>query len=341
MSRLAELALKSKVINELVFKWSTITCLPYVALDTATGILLMYVLVASGIFERLYPFITTSVDNLDYVFEWLLNNPAGLKLNTQVNVLLASFFRYHVHLWKAYISMLCSTSFLHILYIGAASGATVLMAALHDLISLATIHLFCFHIYTSRLANVFFRSLGTFWRAFRGKKWNPLRNRVDSLQLDDRQMFMLTTLFIGTVFLLPTVLIYYAVFFSLWSLPFSTQYTLDFLISQFRKLANFFDHPELQPPDEPPLPPENSLKTKPKCPMKVSKPEEGENAPLEPTRGRSIDRTAALRPRPIRPPQVRNHRSVADPETTINYCETKEIRFKNRVGPTPKMLKVA
>ncbi|VDM60671.1 unnamed protein product [Angiostrongylus costaricensis] len=32
---------------------------------------------------------------------WLTHNPAGLKLNEPVNRALASFFQYHIHLWKS------------------------------------------------------------------------------------------------------------------------------------------------------------------------------------------------------------------------------------------------
>ncbi|KIH60524.1 hypothetical protein ANCDUO_09227 [Ancylostoma duodenale] len=35
------------------------------------------------------------------VITWLTNNPAGLKLNEPVNTALASFFQYHIHLWKS------------------------------------------------------------------------------------------------------------------------------------------------------------------------------------------------------------------------------------------------
>uniref|UniRef100_A0A0K0DJL4 BPI2 domain-containing protein n=1 Tax=Angiostrongylus cantonensis TaxID=6313 RepID=A0A0K0DJL4_ANGCA len=35
------------------------------------------------------------------VMDWLTHNPAGLKLNEPVNRALASFFQYHIHLWKS------------------------------------------------------------------------------------------------------------------------------------------------------------------------------------------------------------------------------------------------
>ncbi|CAD5218568.1 unnamed protein product [Bursaphelenchus okinawaensis] len=337
----------SKVYNELKFKWDNKTKLQYTVLDTFAGILFMYILVASGICEFTYPWVMGNIDNLHHVFDWLLNNPAGLKLNSQVNVLLASFFRYHVHLWKYFITHMYAASLLPILYVAAATGSTVLVAALHDLISVATMHLMCFNVYTSRLAQVFFTGLTTFWRAFRGKKWNPLRNRVDSLHLDDRQTFMVTTLFIGTVFLLPTIMIYYVVFFTIRIVPMVVQYILDLFMTQFRRLANFFDHPELAVPAESHFPPPPT--TKPKCPTKVIKPadvgqeqqQSNQNDRQTDQRGRQIDRNAALRPRPIRPPPARSHRSIADPDSTIDFCETKRIAFsRHNLGQTPKLLKV-
>ncbi|RCN27284.1 hypothetical protein ANCCAN_26983 [Ancylostoma caninum] len=42
-----------------------------------------------------------SPDWMGRVITWLTNNPAGLKLNEPVNTALASFFQYHIHLWKS------------------------------------------------------------------------------------------------------------------------------------------------------------------------------------------------------------------------------------------------
>uniref|UniRef100_A0A0N5AWU4 7TM_GPCR_Srx domain-containing protein n=1 Tax=Syphacia muris TaxID=451379 RepID=A0A0N5AWU4_9BILA len=63
-----------------------------------------------------------------------------------------------------------------------------------------------------RLTEVCFVAVCSLWRVFRGRKYNPLRKRVDSLQLDSRQLFIATLFFTILLFLYPTVIIYYLVF---------------------------------------------------------------------------------------------------------------------------------
>ena len=48
-----------------------------------------------------------------------------------------------------------------------------------------------------------------------GKKWNILRNRVDSLEYDVDRLFIGTLLFTILLFLFPTILLYYTVFAAL------------------------------------------------------------------------------------------------------------------------------
>lgn len=69
-------------------------------MDTVLGIFLMYLITAADLWERLWPYSELSVAYLDAVIEWVLHNPAGLKLNDHLNSLLASFFRHHVQLWR-------------------------------------------------------------------------------------------------------------------------------------------------------------------------------------------------------------------------------------------------
>lgn len=50
---------------------------------------------------------------------------------------------------------------------------------------------------------------------FSGKKWNVLRNRVDSVENDVDRLFIGTLLFTILLFLFPTIFLYYIVFTSL------------------------------------------------------------------------------------------------------------------------------
>uniref|UniRef100_A0A0M3I3N2 G_PROTEIN_RECEP_F1_2 domain-containing protein n=1 Tax=Ascaris lumbricoides TaxID=6252 RepID=A0A0M3I3N2_ASCLU len=66
-----------------------------------------------------------------------------------------------------------------------------------------------------RLALLFYYSIASLWRVFRGRKYNPLRQRVDSVQLDSRQVFIATLFLTALIFLAPTVLVYLVVFSTL------------------------------------------------------------------------------------------------------------------------------
>uniref|UniRef100_A0A914WY14 Uncharacterized protein n=1 Tax=Plectus sambesii TaxID=2011161 RepID=A0A914WY14_9BILA len=81
-----------------------------------------------------------------------------------------------------------------------------------------------------KLFQVLRTSLVSLWRLFRGKKHNPLRNRVDSAQFDSQQLFLGTLLFTVLLFLLPTVLVYFAVFSALRYSVIFVQYTLLFAV---------------------------------------------------------------------------------------------------------------
>lgn len=54
--------------------------------------------------------------------------------------------------------------------------------------------------------------LNCFFLYFLGKKWNTLRNRIDSCDYDLDQLLLGTILFTLLTFLFPTVVVYYATF---------------------------------------------------------------------------------------------------------------------------------
>ncbi|KAL7979128.1 hypothetical protein Chor_015152 [Crotalus horridus] len=114
---------------------------------------------------------------LQNLLQWLMGVPAGLKMNRALDQVLGRFFLYHIHLWLSYIHLM-SPFIEKILW------------------------LYCFKIY----------GLSSLWRLFRGKKWNVLRQRVDSCSYDLDQLFIGTLLFTILLFLLPTTALYYLVF---------------------------------------------------------------------------------------------------------------------------------
>lgn len=82
---------------------------------------------------------------------------------------------------------------------------------LSDLFKMITVHIFLFYGYTSRVYNFQTAGIISLWRLFRGKKYNPLRDRIDSYSYENVHLFIGTILFTVFIFLLPTVLMYYVV----------------------------------------------------------------------------------------------------------------------------------
>lgn len=56
------------------------------------------------------------------------------------------------------------------------------------------------------------KGLSSLWRLFIGRKFNPLRDRVDSFDCTQNQLFIGTLGFTVLLFLLPTTMMYYSVF---------------------------------------------------------------------------------------------------------------------------------
>nr|XP_053626257.1 phosphatidylinositol N-acetylglucosaminyltransferase subunit Q-like [Cherax quadricarinatus] len=151
------------------------------------------------------------------LLEWLSGVPAGLKLNQPLTQALSAFFSYHVHLWRLYLELadpvLRGLAWV-LVWLGMC-GASVQVAILSDLLDLATLHLYCFYVYGARIHMLQISLLGSQWRAFRGRKWNPLKQRVDTNDIGSQVSLtrvLTAVVFTLVIFLLPTTTIYYLVF---------------------------------------------------------------------------------------------------------------------------------
>ncbi|KAG7273100.1 hypothetical protein CRUP_024830 [Coryphaenoides rupestris] len=128
------------------------------------------------------------------------------KANILVSVLLDVCLGY-LHLLSPFLEV--------ILWYGglsAALGLTFALSLLSDMLALLTFHIYCFYVYGARLYCMKLYGLCSLWRLFRGRKWNVLRQRVDSCCYDLDQLFIGTLLFTILLFLLPTTALYYLVF---------------------------------------------------------------------------------------------------------------------------------
>ncbi|XP_075021882.1 phosphatidylinositol N-acetylglucosaminyltransferase subunit Q isoform X1 [Calonectris borealis] len=165
-------------------------------IDVALGILLMSWLYRKNrighLADTLIPVADHVAEELQDLLRWLMGAPAGLKMNRALDQVLGRFFLYHIHLWISYIHLMSPFIEMILWYVGlsACLGLTVALCILSDIIALLTFHIYCFYVYGARLYCLKIYGLSSLWRLFRGKKWNVLRQRVDSCSYDLDQVVL-------------------------------------------------------------------------------------------------------------------------------------------------------
>uniref|UniRef100_A0A2K6W3Q7 Phosphatidylinositol N-acetylglucosaminyltransferase subunit Q n=1 Tax=Onchocerca volvulus TaxID=6282 RepID=A0A2K6W3Q7_ONCVO len=213
---IASVAKCSAVVSRLQCKWRGSCRTQRQILDSVLGVIVWKELTEVDFFsDYIWDGLSMMITNLEELIHWLTTYPAGLKLNSHLNAILSQFFVYHIYLWQTYLSVASVYIGFGFISLSCFFGLSVFFAALSDLLRLLTVHIYCFHIYAFKLATLSVMSIKSLWRLFRGRKYNPLRQRVDSVKLDTRQLFIATLFFIILLFLLPTILVYFFVFSSL------------------------------------------------------------------------------------------------------------------------------
>lgn len=154
------------------------------------------------------------LDQFSLLLDWMTGAPAGLKLNKELAEILGLFFGYHIHLWRAFVGSIYPFvgNLLRILPYFAYCGFSIFFGITVDSISIYLIHVNCFYVYATRLYRCQLITMRSLLRLFLGKKYNPLRNRIDSITCEPDQLFVGTILLTICIFLLPTTALFYFVF---------------------------------------------------------------------------------------------------------------------------------
>ncbi|KAG8646471.1 uncharacterized protein LOC110622916 isoform X3 [Manihot esculenta] len=146
---------------------------------------------------------------------WLMGVPAGFKLNTELAGVLGMVSLNVIQIWS---TLWIFVGFLFIYFIkglallGILFGATILAALIIDMVALATLHVSSLHFAMSLLYSQQIQALAALWRLFRGRKWNPLRQRLDSYNYTVKQHVVGSLLFTPLLLLLPTTSVFYIFF---------------------------------------------------------------------------------------------------------------------------------
>ncbi|KAI1325391.1 n-acetylglucosaminyl transferase component GPI1 [Xylariaceae sp. FL0255] len=142
---------------------------------------------------------------------WLMGWPAGLKLNSELALFLGDLFLWVIDYWSSCVDTLEPLLPRIVWFVGFSSfaGASMPIAMFSDLLSMLTLHIYSFYLASARIFHWQLTILLSLFQLFRGKKYNVLRNRVDSCDYDLDQLLVGTILFTLLSFLLPTVIVFY------------------------------------------------------------------------------------------------------------------------------------
>ncbi|KAL7194512.1 hypothetical protein ACSBR1_034857 [Camellia fascicularis] len=146
---------------------------------------------------------------------WLMGVPAGFKLNTELARVLGMISLNAIQIWST-LWFFVGSLFIHFVEVLAISavvfGLTTPAALIIDMILLATLHVSTLHWLISHLYSHQIQAITALWRLFRGRKWNPLRQRYDSYDYTVEQHIVGSLLFTPLLLLLPTTSVFYIFF---------------------------------------------------------------------------------------------------------------------------------
>ncbi|KAJ1293466.1 hypothetical protein BS78_01G070300 [Paspalum vaginatum] len=148
---------------------------------------------------------------------WLMGVPAGFKLNTELAELLGMISLNAVQIYSTlwfFVGGYLRHIIQGIAFSGFILGLTAPVSFFIDIIQLATLHVTMLHWLISSLYSRQIQTVASLWRLFRGRKWNPLRQRLDSYDYTVEQHVVGSLLFTPVLLLIPTTSVFY-VFFSI------------------------------------------------------------------------------------------------------------------------------
>ncbi|CAN8267997.1 unnamed protein product [Cochlearia groenlandica] len=147
---------------------------------------------------------------------WLMGVPAGFKLNVELAEVLGMVSLNVIQIWSTALWILASSYIVYLVraiaVLGITFGATVSAAFVIDVVTFATFHIMALHWVVTVLYSHQIQALAALWRLFRGRKLNPLRQRLDSYGYTVKQHVVGSLLFTPLLLLLPTTSVFYIFF---------------------------------------------------------------------------------------------------------------------------------
>lgn len=154
---------------------------------------------------------------------WLMGVPAGFKLNTEFAGVLGMISLNAIQIWSTlwfFMGFVFRYFMKGLAISGIVFGLTVPASLCIDMLKLATLHLSTLHWLISLLYSQQIQALASLWRLFRGRKWNPLRQRFDSYDYTVEEHVVGSLLFTPLLLVVPTTSVFY-IFFTIMNVAIS------------------------------------------------------------------------------------------------------------------------
>ncbi|GAA6045039.1 hypothetical protein NBRC10513_004852 [Rhodotorula toruloides] len=146
---------------------------------------------------------------------WLSSWPMGVKLNDEVATVICGAFLFLSQLWEnVFLGPVLAHLPVHLIGLCGILGASSLLALTADLISLLTLPFFACYVAATLVYRWSLSTLSALFNVFRGRKYNPLRSRVEPATYDVDALLLGTILFVTISFLFPTLVAFYLAFAS-------------------------------------------------------------------------------------------------------------------------------
>lgn len=181
------------------------------------NILYTFIRLKHGTIVSQFNHLITVYESLIYsIINWLMNSPAGFKLNNELASFMGQLIFWVLELWRnttlKWLVLNSNTALVIIENLTRYGGLSLCVAFMLDLNNLIFLNVFGFYIACTRLYCWQLNLIEALFKLFYGKKYNILRNRVDSNDYEFDQLMLGIIIFTIQVYLLPTVFIFYVTF---------------------------------------------------------------------------------------------------------------------------------
>ena len=153
---------------------------------------------------------------LSNTISWLMNSPAGFKLNNELASFLGQLIFWVLDLWRSTTLRWIQSNIGELLQmveiLTRYCGLSLFLSMSLDLTNIFFLNIYGFYVACTRLYSWQLNIVRSLFRLFYGKKYNILRNRVDSNDYEFDQLMLGIIIFTILIYLLPTVFIFYLTF---------------------------------------------------------------------------------------------------------------------------------